>query len=86
MRNTQGYLVISGDAGVISENDTFTCAHCNNIVIVPNKGTPPGGFCQLCNKLVCDACSTKGCIPFEKKLEEMEARDRFHRSIAYLCQ
>jgi hypothetical protein len=68
------------------EQDTFTCSHCSKIVFVkatPNLPKPDiGGFCRLCMKNVCGTCADKGnCDPFEKKLERMEQRDRFRKSI-----
>jgi hypothetical protein len=58
---------------------TFTCCHCNRVVVVPFKAKPEecGGFCMLCFKPVCVECHGKGvCEPFEKKLERMEGRSR----------
>jgi hypothetical protein len=58
---------------------TFTCAHCNRIVIVPFKARPDemGGLCMLELKPVCPGCHRIGvCHPFEKKLLQMEARGR----------
>ncbi len=83
-RGQGGYLVITDpNAGTVKERDTFTCFHCNNIVIVEYKADPEslGGFCRLCMKNVCKNCLGQGCLPFEKKLEQMEAQDRFRRSL-----
>lgn len=63
---------------------TFTCAHCNRIVIVPFKAKPDemGGLCMLEMKPVCPACHKRGdCVPFEKKLAAMEARGRLLAAI-----
>ena len=39
-----------------------------------------GAFCRLCMKAVCLACDAIGtCSPFERKIERLEARDRFAR-------
>jgi hypothetical protein len=63
---------------------TFTCAHCGRVVIVPHKARPDecGGLCMLELKPVCPKCHTIGtCTPFEKRLEQMEARSRLLAAI-----
>lgn len=77
MRNPGGYGQIFGDWRETEEHDTFTCFHCNKIVIVKVKCAPEdlGGLCKQCMKLICSACVNKGnCDPLEKKLEREEAR------------
>lgn len=86
MRRAQGYAVWTDPSldQITRERDTFTCAHCNKIVIVEPKADPAslGGFCRLCMKNVCGPCADQGkCEPFEKKLEKMEARARMFKSI-----
>lgn len=82
MRNAQGYACISSPDG-ISEVDTFTCFHCQHVVHVKPKMDPAemGGLCKQCMKLVCPHCVGKGCTPFLKKLERMEARYHMRRSM-----
>ncbi len=68
------------------ERDTFTCSHCNSIVICqpsPGQHTPDiGGFCRMCTKHICGPCADKGsCEPFERQLERMEQRGRFLNAI-----
>ena len=63
---------------------TFTCAHCNRIVVVPLRAKPDecGGFCMLEFKPICPKCQKIGtCTPFEKKLEAMEARGKLLAAI-----
>jgi len=41
-----------------------------------------GAFCRLCMRPVCLQChGYGGCIPWEKKIEISEARDRFCRAL-----
>jgi len=82
MRNPQGYGVVFGPSGVIDEHDTTTCGHCNGVnkIIHGMRAEDMGGLCKLCMKLTCSKCVDGPCIPFEKKLEQMEARDRWHRA------
>ena len=60
----------------LHEADTFTCCHCNRIIHV--KPFAPmdefGSMCRQCMKMTCPTCASGPCIPFEKKLEEVEKR------------
>jgi len=92
MRKPQGYATVVGDLRngtptVIDhgirhtegEIDTFVCNHCNRVVHVPPRQDAAniGGLCKCCMNLICARCVDKGtCIPFERKLEEAEARQR----------
>ncbi len=82
MRNPGGYGVAFGPDAT-HEHDTFTCGHCQFVVIVPAKTRDPadlGGLCKICMALVCPKCYGKNaCTPWEKQMEVSEARDRFRR-------
>lgn len=42
----------------------------------------PGAFCRTCMRAVCLTCHARGgCLPWEKMIERMEAKDRFTRSV-----
>ena len=74
-----GYAFSFDVDGIRQEADSFTCAHCNRIVVVKPKCdlTDLGGFCRLCIKMICPACVDIGsCDPFEKKLERQEKEYR----------
>lgn len=64
------------------EIDTYSCFHCNRVIHVKPMMDPAdmGGLCKICMKLICPHCLNQGCVPFEKKLEMMEDRDRTLRS------
>lgn len=82
MRNPLGYGILCTEDGQIQEHDTFTCFHCNSIVVVKPLMKPEdlGGMCKVCMKLTCPACTSVGsCTPWEKQMEQIEARDRFLR-------
>jgi len=84
MRNAGGQATWINPAGNEIAMDTYTCSHCNSIVLVKPKQDPSelGGFCRLCMKHICKNCACKAeCSPFEKKLEEMERRERFRSLI-----
>jgi len=88
MRRAGGYRIITEPGKADIENDTFTCAHNNELVVVP-PGTASitvGSFCRACGQHICDKCTvemerTLKCVPFEKKLEVMERRDEFRRRL-----
>lgn len=88
MRRAGGYRVISEPGKADIENDTFTCAHGNEIVVVP-PGMPSvtvGAFCRACMGHICEKCAaemekTLKCTPFEKRLEAAESRKRFRSAL-----
>lgn len=90
MRGTGGYLIITdpdphkgrGEVAV-QEFDTFTCAHCQSVQRVKPmaKTFESPGRCFQCDKLICQKCLNFGCTPFERKLEEYEARERFRSQL-----
>lgn len=81
MRNPQGYGTIFGPCGT-EEYDTTTCYHCNTVNRILPKMRPEdmGGLCKMCMKLICAKCVDGPCVPFEKRLEQVEERDRALRS------
>lgn len=76
-----GYLLQVSFEGKKTEHDTITCAHCNRIVIlVPKKEC--FGTCLMCYKPICLNCTKVGkCLPFEEKLNRIEARDQYLRYV-----
>lgn len=84
MRNPGGYALWSDKRLPSIERDTFTCVHCNSIVIVTPKmsATDMGGWCAMCAKPVCKRCAGKGCTPFEKRMEAVERKGIDARRLA----
>lgn len=82
MRRAQGYVIVQDDRGVAHEADTFTCCHCQRVVEVKPLAPPSeaGGWCAKCNGLICTPCTSRGCVPFAKKLAKWEAREAARRS------
>jgi hypothetical protein len=78
MRNPGGYARIVEPDRPTRELDTFTCAHCNRVTHVAPRARPEdiGGLCKQCMGLICPACVGGACVPFLKRLEQMEARAR----------
>jgi hypothetical protein len=82
MRNPGGYALLTGPEQ-FKESDTFTCVHCNGIVFVTPLTNPAdlGGWCGCCAKPICKKCTGKPCVPFLKKLDAMESRERMLKNI-----
>ena len=80
MRRAQGIMIVVGDEEV--HRDTFTCPHCERIVIVQPFEDPSvkSGFCLKCYRHTCRWCAQTDCVPWEKVMEKMEARDRLLRA------
>jgi hypothetical protein len=79
--NFDGFRCEDVSAGTF-EADTFTCIHCNRIIHVKVRANPDefGSMCRNCMKMVCPKCADGPCVPFMKRLEQSEARDRVLRS------
>lgn len=70
------------------EAATVFCCHCQAIVFLHNlvtgkkDETDIGGFCFKCMKPTCGPCADGGvCVPFERKIEQAEARERMLAAI-----
>ena len=65
----------------IFESATTSCGHCQKIIHVPPRAHPNFlSMCRVCMRVICEECSAKGCEPWEKKIEQMEERERTLRS------
>jgi DNA-directed RNA polymerase subunit RPC12/RpoP len=94
-----GYATII-DPNQQQEYDTTICRHCNKVIFVKPRTAQttylipqrqggfreePGAFCRCCMGPVCLPCDQIGtCTPFERSLEQAEARGRFRRSAGLL--
>lgn len=75
----QGYLTIVHPDNPLVEVDTITCAHCQRIEPVKSESL---GLCRLCYANICGPCVDLGeCVPFERKLDEMESKDQLRRAL-----
>lgn len=82
----EGYARIVSDGKVIAEAATVTCAHCQRIVHMHDRaGRARQGVlvhCYQCDADTCVPCAETGrCTPFEKRLEQIEARARLRAQI-----
>ena len=81
MARIGGYCIITGEWGEVEEIDTFTFHHCNAIQLIrPGSGTQRG-YCFRCNKPTCGKEGCLTCVPFERRLEEVEQRYRLRKAM-----
>ena len=83
MRKPGGYIIVTDPGAPLHEQDTFTCIHCNKIVLVKPGGTIADfEWCRKCMKPVCrkQVCQVD-CNPWERQLEIQEARGKLHRAM-----
>ena len=80
MRTPGGYLMVVQPDTPLIERDTFTCCHCNRVVIVKPGSGMQRGWCFMCGKPHCGSkrCSA-GCLPFERRLEAWENRNQLRQ-------
>ena len=77
VRRPAGYVEITDPIAGNQGGDTLQCDHCQKHWIVQPGSGMKRGFCLKCNGPTCgkQRCETR-CVPFEKELEQIEARGR----------
>lgn len=58
------------------ESATYTCSHCNYVVVIEPKRTRERGYCRKCDQRICDACTailakTFECLPMKKLADDV---------------
>ena len=63
-------------SGNTMESATTTCSHCQVVVVLNPLRTRARGYCQKCDRYVCDSplCNTE-CVPFEAVLDRLQEAD-----------
>lgn len=75
-----GYPVGAGKG--LYESATYTCSHCNAVVVMEPARTRERGFCRGCSQRICDTCvaikaQTLTCKTMAQVIDEtMNAADR----------
>lgn len=58
-----GYPVGAGRG--MYESATYTCSHCNRVVVIEPKRTRERGYCRKCSQRICDPCNELKAKNFE---------------------
>lgn len=88
-KGASGYARLFMPGEQVKEKDTFTCNHCQKVRGIKPGNNPyegVGDLCYGCDQPVCEGCAQRlamgfKCEPFEKALEQYEARERFRASL-----
>jgi len=70
----------SGAGRGLFESATYTCSHCNAVVVMEPKRTRARGFCLGCGQQICDGCEyirarTLACRSMDQRITELQERD-----------
>ena len=70
----QGYPVGSGRG--VFESPTYTCSHCEAVVVMNPDRSRPRTWCKKCDHYICDACgaqlaATGICYPFKARVNDL---------------
>ena len=62
------------------EAATYTCSHCNAVVVLEPKRTRARGFCLGCGQHICDGCEyirtrTLTCRSMDQRITELQELD-----------
>lgn len=57
--------------GQLFESATYSCVHCQRVVILNPLRTRPRSYCQKCDDYQCDDCSVLPCKPFAQVIDEI---------------
>ena len=70
-----GYVPGAGRG--LYESATYTCSHCNYVVVIEPARTRPRGYCKKCDQRICDGCEaikavTFECLPMKKLADDVQ--------------
>ena len=61
-----------------AELPTFTCSHCQHVVVMNSARTRSRGYCRKCDHYICDACEAEKvlsggvCVTYKQKLDVLQ--------------
>lgn len=77
MRKREGFLFIDdrNSGGALLEAATFTCRHCDALVVKNPDRTRERHYCRGCDSIICDNCAairaqTLTCRPIEQLIDQ----------------
>ena len=68
-KNPHGVIVVNG----MNVADTKQCCHCDGHFIVQKGSGRKRGWCKNCHEVHCGGPKCWVCVPFEKKMDLLEA-------------
>lgn len=78
IKDTEGWLSVDNRAsgGKHVEMATYTCKHCQRVVIMNPERVRERAYCRGCSHVICDGCAaikavTLRCVTFEQVIDEM---------------
>lgn len=77
-RSKEGWLYVDNriSGGTLNECPTFTCNHCNSVVVMNPQRTRDRGYCRGCDSYLCDACTAAKqtaprCVTFNQIIDDV---------------
>ena len=79
-RAHEGYLMLDHRAGggALIESATYTCKHCQRVVVLNPERTRARGYCRGCDHHICDECEAERaasggvCRDFNRLAEQIQ--------------
>jgi hypothetical protein len=75
----ESYLMIDNrvSGGSLFEAPTYTCRHCQAVVVMNPGRTRERGYCRKCDGSICDNCvgimhATLTCVPIDKVFDTLQ--------------
>lgn len=72
-----GQGLVPGAGQKLFESSTFTCSHCETVVVMNPDRSRSRGYCPKCDHLVCDGCEARRvasggvCYPFKAMCQDL---------------
>jgi len=76
-----GYAIWTDPEKKTIEKDTFQCCHCGGHFMIEKGSGRQRGWCIMCGAATCGHPSCNNCIPFIKKIEEQETKNRLYEVV-----
>ena len=86
MGRAAGYISIVGPSHSHIERDTLQCVHCSGHWSVEPGSGKQRGWCTMCNGPHCGRQNCWECVPFMKKIEEIERKARILEAIGVVTR
>ncbi len=58
--------------GTVLERATYTCAHCQVMIVKNPDRVRPRGWCEHCDKYVCDLCDGRECASADRMFDALQ--------------